>query len=119
MSNERNNAMLKNKLRIAIIIVTLFSLVLLYFFPPQDFAFYPRCPFFALTGLKCPGCGSLRAIHKLLHFDFGVAFAYNWCLLPSVLLILVLCLYPKFSRSIVLSKLLVVFIVAYWITRNL
>ena len=28
---------------------------------------YPACPFAALTGLACPGCGSLRALHDLVH----------------------------------------------------
>jgi hypothetical protein len=38
---------------------------------------YPVCPFRALTGYYCPGCGSLRAIHGLLHGHLGAAFGYN------------------------------------------
>jgi hypothetical protein len=30
---------------------------------------YPTCPFLAVTGYYCPGCGSLRAIHALAHGD--------------------------------------------------
>ncbi|HYN74939.1 MAG TPA: DUF2752 domain-containing protein [Candidatus Limnocylindria bacterium] len=26
---------------------------------------YPLCPFRAVTGLDCPGCGTLRAVHEL------------------------------------------------------
>ncbi|WP_413254481.1 DUF2752 domain-containing protein [Streptomyces europaeiscabiei] len=26
---------------------------------------FPACPFRAVTGLDCPGCGSLRALHQL------------------------------------------------------
>jgi hypothetical protein len=37
----------------------------------------PFCPFHALTGLDCPGCGSLRAIHSLLRLEFAQALAYN------------------------------------------
>ena len=51
--------------------------VLLYFFPPGQHSFYPRCGFHALTGLDCPGCGSLRATHQLLHGHFKEAFALN------------------------------------------
>lgn len=29
-----------------------------------------RCPFQLLFGLKCPGCGSQRALHHILHFEF-------------------------------------------------
>jgi hypothetical protein len=38
---------------------------------------YPTCPFYALTGYYCPGCGTLRAIHALLHGQVGQAFGYN------------------------------------------
>ncbi len=51
--------------------------LLLYFFSPQQYALYPRCAFFALTGLECPGCGGLRAAHYLLHGELGTAFRYN------------------------------------------
>jgi hypothetical protein len=37
----------------------------------------PPCPVFALTGLFCPGCGSTRAMHALLHGDLPRAFAMN------------------------------------------
>jgi hypothetical protein len=37
----------------------------------------PPCPFHALTGLYCPGCGSTRALHALLHADFAQAMAMN------------------------------------------
>jgi hypothetical protein len=28
---------------------------------------FPRCPFHAVTGLWCPGCGTLRAVHDVVH----------------------------------------------------
>lgn len=51
--------------------------VLLYAFPPEQHAWYPRCAFNAITGFKCPGCGGLRAAHYLLHGDFAAAFLSN------------------------------------------
>ena len=38
---------------------------------------YPACPFLFATGLYCPGCGSLRAIHDALHGDLHGALARN------------------------------------------
>ena len=31
---------------------------------------FPVCPFKALTGWNCPGCGGLRMTHDVLHGDY-------------------------------------------------
>ena len=38
---------------------------------------YPMCPLKALTGLDCPGCGGLRAVHSLTHGDLAGAVNHN------------------------------------------
>ncbi len=53
----------------------------LYTFDPATSSFYPPCVFHALTGLQCPGCGTTRALHHLLHGRFAEAFHYNAMLL--------------------------------------
>ena len=40
--------------------------VLLATFDPATTWWFPSCPLYALTGLLCPLCGSLRALHSLL-----------------------------------------------------
>jgi Protein of unknown function (DUF2752) len=61
---------------------------LLYSFPPEDSFFYPGCALHALTGLHCPGCGTTRALHALLHGDWRQAAAWNvWLLLSLPILI--------------------------------
>ena len=35
------------------------------------------CPFRALTGLPCPGCGMTRAFCSMGHGDLSGAFGYN------------------------------------------
>jgi ABC-type spermidine/putrescine transport system permease subunit II len=39
--------------------------------------FYPPCLFKKLTGLNCPGCGSSRALHQLMHGNLLPALDYN------------------------------------------
>ncbi|MBR4389415.1 MAG: DUF2752 domain-containing protein [Prevotella sp.] len=56
-------------------------------FDPSASTWFPKCPFLVLTGLKCPGCGSQRAVHSLLHGDVGGAFAYNAMLVISLPLV--------------------------------
>jgi len=53
------------------------SLAVLRIFDPSVPGMFPPCPFLTLTGLYCPGCGSLRAIHQLLHGNLGNALAFN------------------------------------------
>ena len=36
-----------------------------------------ECPFLALTGLYCPGCGSLRALRDLTDGDLAGALSHN------------------------------------------
>ena len=53
------------------------ALLMLRIFDPATSGVFPPCPFRALTGWLCPGCGSLRAIHQLLLGNFSKAFALN------------------------------------------
>lgn len=56
----------------------------LFFFNPARTSFYPICQFKALTGLDCPGCGSLRALHQLLHGNVVAAFRLNALLVSAL-----------------------------------
>ena len=49
----------------------------LFLFDPASTAFYPPCLFKTIFGMPCPGCGSLRAAHHLLHGDLKEAWALN------------------------------------------
>jgi hypothetical protein len=53
------------------------GLAIVYQFPPAEYSFYPRCPIYLATHWLCPGCGSTRALHSLLHLDIQSALRYN------------------------------------------
>lgn len=44
---------------------------------PNEAGAFPPCPVFAMTGWRCPGCGTLRALHGLLHGDLARAWEAN------------------------------------------
>jgi hypothetical protein len=44
---------------------------------PNVAGHYPTCPFLAVTGWYCPGCGGLRAVHALAEGDVMTALARN------------------------------------------
>ena len=56
----------------------------LFFFEPGKTGFFPVCPFRAITGFTCPGCGSTRGLHRLLHGDVVAAFEFNPLLILSL-----------------------------------
>src|SRR5690348_5613443 len=56
----------------------------LYFFNPVQSRFYPVCLFYRTTGLLCPGCGTLRATHQLLHGHIEAAFRFNALFVSSL-----------------------------------
>lgn len=58
--------------------------VMLFLFDPTRYPFYPVCLFHRLTGWNCPGCGSLRAMHQLLHGHWITALRCNAVLMLSM-----------------------------------
>lgn len=89
---------------------------------------YPTCPFLALTGLYCPGCGSLRGLHDLAHLDLAGAWAMNPALViaaPVLVGAWVAWLRRSLSgrqRRVVAPAwtiwALLVLVLAYWVARN-
>jgi hypothetical protein len=53
------------------------AVLLRYVDPFRSGGLLPPCPLFALTGLYCPGCGTTRALHSLVHFDLPLALTMN------------------------------------------
>ncbi|TDD72886.1 DUF2752 domain-containing protein [Actinomadura darangshiensis] len=53
------------------------ALVVAFRADPNEPGHYPGCPFLALTGYYCPGCGGTRLVYALTHGDVGTAFGLN------------------------------------------
>src|SRR5204863_3116225 len=55
-----------------------------FLFNPVEHSFYPICWFYRSTGLLCPGCGGLRALHQLSHGHVLEALRLNTALVAGL-----------------------------------
>jgi hypothetical protein len=101
-------------------------------FNPYETRIFPACPFFTITGLKCPGCGSQRAIHFLLNGDLFHAAKENFLLVFSIPYIALAFYYDlkrdktegeiKWRKRMYGLKAIIILlgvIVLFWILRNI
>ncbi len=113
----------------ALAVVLLAAAVLLMVVDPTASRLFPACPFRALTGLLCPGCGALRATHQLLTGHPIRAFQLNpllFLLAPLALVDLAVALSPRRAgrRPALLASPVVgwglpALVCAFWVLRNL
>ena len=81
---------------VALLVLAGAGLVLLRVFDPATSGIFPPCPLRYLTGWYCPGCGSLRAMHQLLHGNFRQAWALN----PMAVTLLPFVVYGLLSEAL-------------------
>jgi hypothetical protein len=89
-------------------------------FDPERVHVFPVCPFHQMTGLWCPGCGTTRALHQLLHGNLAAAFRFN--LLSMTLMPVAGYLVVRGDASALKPGwiwLLLVVIVAFGVLRNI
>ncbi len=101
----------------------------LFIFEPGRTGLFLVCPFFALTGFACPGCGSTRGLHQLLHGNVIAAFKFN----PLMMVMLPFLLYAlvRYTNAVLRGKqinanqlnagyiwLLFFVVLSFWIVRN-
>jgi hypothetical protein len=101
---------------------------MIYFVDPAQPGHYPTCPFKWVTGLDCPGCGSMRALHQILHGHPLAAANYNVLFVafaPFLVLVWVVGVLkvlgvpvrvPQPPRALALA--LPVVVAVFWVVRN-
>src|SRR5271165_4411658 len=87
--------MRRNQLLAALLAAIAAGIVLLEVFDPTTSGVFPPCPLRYFTGWYCPGCGSLRAMHQLLHGNLRAAWALN----PLTVLLLPFLVYGTASYA--------------------
>ncbi|MDR1746022.1 MAG: DUF2752 domain-containing protein [Tannerella sp.] len=115
----------------AIPLVIIAATVVYFVFDPSLSALFPKCLFLMLTGFKCPGCGSQRAIHQLIHLNIVGALQYNalmTCAIPYILLLFAgkivqrirpASTWPYRIQTPAIIMSILVIVIVFWITRNI
>ena len=86
------------------------------------FLFGYRCPFEAVFGIDCPGCGLTRALLAALRLDFAGSFSYHPLLILVIAWIVYLLFFqrtkplPRKWELIALCVTVVLFL-ALWVCR--
>jgi len=121
---------MKKVLKFGLLVGVIALAVVFYFLNPVEHPIFPKCTFHSLTGYHCPGCGSQRAIHSLLHLNFRGVISNNFLFLPAMLLLLYHYIHPVLN-NIFSWKLPNIFyykrfpwivfgtVILFWILRNL
>jgi hypothetical protein len=105
--------------RIASAVIVAGGAWVLYAWPPATTPFYPQCVFHAVTGLSCPGCGTTRALHFLLHGRVADAFRMNAMLFAIAPVSLLVSRRPAVLKTPWFAWGAFAMLMAWWIGRNI
>lgn len=121
----------RNQWIILVSLGVVIALAVYFSYSPEESSFFPQCPFHYITGYDCPGCGSQRALHHILHLRFESAFVANPFMVLAIPYLLVGLYFEYFGgkesfpgiRKIFFGKkaaiIIFIIVIAFWIGRNL
>lgn len=101
----------------AVIIVTAF--ILLYVLDPVRSSLLPPCLFYSLTGFYCPGCGSTRALHALLHGQFIGAMTLNSLVVLCIPTVILASFIPRWLSQRHTLLIALIILISYGVLRNI
>jgi len=115
---------------IIIVIVLLGGLSLYFFWSPSEYDIFPKCPFYTVTGLHCPGCGIQRGVHDIVngHIINGIRHNYLILLVTFVLgykLVLFILekktqkTYKNLLHKPITTHIILVLVILFWLLRNI
>ena len=116
---DRIQALLHKNLLPIIILVFAGLCGVLMFATPGKSHWLPPCFFHQLTGILCPGCGSTRALHAMIHGDVLRSLHNNALLLPALAVILSLAAFPRLAVNRRFVTAVLAIVVAFMILRNI
>ena len=110
---------------------TVCALPIVFLYDPSIPGTYPSCPSKWLSSAwDCPGCGTLRMLHRLLHLRFAESFAFNpasFLCLPLLAYYVLHCAHacitgrglPRLLMPVWMPRLILVMVLVFGVARNL
>ena len=105
----------------ALLVLGVTACIVLLLVPPGSphAKWLPKCMFYHVTGLYCPGCGATRALSAMLHGDLRSSMHNNLLLFPLLALIAVLIVKPEISLKRPVAVAIVAVVLLFTILRNI
>jgi hypothetical protein len=114
-----------------VFIVLALGFAYFYFnFNPSEYSLFPKCPFYSFTGFYCPGCGSQRAIHQLLHGNILKGLNHNFLIILLTFVLVYDAIayllnnyYKKSFKNLLhnpkTTNTILILVIVFWILRNI
>ncbi|EMI17575.1 putative membrane protein [Rhodopirellula maiorica SM1] len=126
MNENRNSKPLLLIAIVAILVVCAATgIVLLQAIQPNHDSWFPKCQFYQVTGIHCPGCGATRAVLALLRGDVLLAVRNNALLILGGPLLVIYIVRqnrrPNFDprSTLRIMSIMMTVLVLFFIARNI
>lgn len=118
-------AAIRHKLKPFALAVIGLAILFLFLVNPTGVSWFPQCPFHRLTGFDCPGCGSSRGMHSLMHGHFLEAANYNVLLFMALPMLTAGFYYKLTGRGARVWQwmnrpfIILIIVCGFWLIRNI
>ena len=105
----------------ALLVLGVTACIVLLLVPPGSphAKWLPKCMFYHVTGLYCPGCGATRALSAMLHGDLRSSMHNNALLIPLGATFILLIAKPEISLKRPVAVAIVAVVLLFTILRNI
>lgn len=92
---------------------------ILSIYDPRQVNWLPKCIFFKLSGIYCPGCGATRALYEIIHGNIMFSLRNNLLLFPLLITAALLAYRPSWGLKPGVAITVAVTVTGFMLLRNL
>ena len=103
----------------AVIAAAAGAVTILLIFDPAQCRWLPKCVFYELSGIYCPGCGATRALYAALHGEVMRSLRCNVMLFPLLITAALLLWRPQWALKPLVAWSIAFAVIGFVLLRNL